>query len=50
MSEKEVLEMIDYLNNMDEKGFCKMLDEVDKDVLTKETYKELKENKEEEIN
>ena len=43
MSEKEVLEMIEYINNMSEKDFSKMLDSVEKDILTKDTYKELKE-------
>ena len=44
MSEKEVLEMIEYINSMSEKDFSKMLDSVEKDILSKETYKELKES------
>lgn len=43
MSEKEILEMIEYINNMDKKDFCKMLDDVEKEVLTKDACKELKE-------
>lgn len=46
MSEKEILEMIEYINNMNKKDFCKMLDDVEKDILTKDTYKKLKESEE----
>lgn len=47
MSEKEVLEMIEYINSMSEKDFGKMLDSVEKEILTKDTHKELKENEKE---
>lgn len=43
MSEEETKELIEFLNNMSEKDFSKMLDSVEKEILTEDTYKELKE-------
>lgn len=42
MSEEEVMEMINYINNMSIKDFNKLTDNVEKEILSKDTYKELK--------
>ena len=43
MSKEEVMEMIKVINSMSQKEFGKLLDDTEKDILTKETYEELKE-------
>ena len=37
------MEMINYINNMSIKDFNKLTDSVEKEILSKESYKELKE-------
>lgn len=46
MTKEETLELIEFLNNMSNKDFTKILKETEKEIFTKEYYEEL--NKEEE--
>lgn len=47
MSEKEVLEMINYINSMNNDDFCDLLKETEKEIFTKEFCEELNKGSEE---